>query len=112
ELKKDLKFANGHKLTSSDVKFSFERQLKIADANGPSQLLANLKRIKTPNSRTVQFILKTPHDQLWPQVLTSPAGPIVDEQVFPKNKLIDDQKIVKSNAFSGQYRIAQYEKNS
>ena len=30
-LKPDLKFANGNDLTSSDVKFSFERQLAIAD---------------------------------------------------------------------------------
>jgi peptide/nickel transport system substrate-binding protein len=35
-LKKGLTFANGDKLTSSDVKFSFDRQLKIADQNGPS----------------------------------------------------------------------------
>src|SRR5690242_19936861 len=35
-LKPGLKFANGHDLTSSDVVFSFERQLTIADENGPS----------------------------------------------------------------------------
>ena len=34
-LKDGLKFANGNALTSSDVKFSFDRQVKIADENGP-----------------------------------------------------------------------------
>src|SRR5947209_2037720 len=42
KLKPGLKFANGHDLTSSDVKFSFDRQLKINDPNGPASLLGNL----------------------------------------------------------------------
>jgi len=36
KLKDGLTFANGNALTSSDVKFSFDRQLAIADPNGPS----------------------------------------------------------------------------
>ena len=42
KLKPGLKFANGHDLTSSDVKFTFDRQLKINDPNGPASLLGNL----------------------------------------------------------------------
>src|SRR5881275_617672 len=42
KLKPGLKFANGHDLTSSDVKFSFDRQLKINDPNGPASLLYDL----------------------------------------------------------------------
>ena len=38
KLKEGLKFSNGNELTSSDVKFSFDRQLGIADPNGPSSL--------------------------------------------------------------------------
>ena len=34
-----LKWANGNALTSSDVKFSFERNVAIADPNGASSLL-------------------------------------------------------------------------
>src|SRR3712207_7601724 len=37
-----LTFANGHELTSSDVKFSFDRILKINAPDGPASLLANL----------------------------------------------------------------------
>ncbi len=35
-LRDGLTFSNGHKLTSKDVKFSFERALKINDPNGPA----------------------------------------------------------------------------
>lgn len=112
KLKKGLKFANGDKLTSSDVKFSFDRQTAIADPNGPSSLLGNLKSTEAPNPTTVKFHLKTKNDQTWPGVLTSAAGPIVDEQVLSKNKITPDEKIVKKDAFAGPYKIASYKKNN
>ncbi|WP_186317537.1 ABC transporter substrate-binding protein [Curtobacterium sp. 9128] len=109
-LKKGLEFANGHKLDSSDVKFSFERELKINNENGPQSLLANLKSIDTPNATTVVFNLDHA-DQTWPQVLSSPAGPIVDEQVFSADKLTPAADIVKGKAFAGQYEITSYKEN-
>lgn len=109
-LKKGLQFANGHDLTSSDVKFSFERELKINNENGPQSLLANLKSIETPDDTTVVFNLDHA-DQTWPQVLSSPAGPIVDEQVFSADKLTPAADIVKGKAFAGQYEITSYKEN-
>ncbi|PZF66283.1 peptide ABC transporter substrate-binding protein [Curtobacterium sp. MCBD17_013] len=109
-LKKGLEFANGHKLTSSDVKFSFDREVKINNANGPQSLLANMKSISTPNATTVVFHLNHA-DQTWPQVLSSPAGPIVDEQVFSATKLTPASKIVSGDAFAGQYKITSYKQN-
>ncbi|WJX99676.1 ABC transporter substrate-binding protein [Curtobacterium sp. SP.BCp] len=109
-LKKGLKFANGHDLTSSDVKFSFDRELKINNENGPQSLLANLKSIDTPDDTTVVFNLDHA-DQTWPQVLSSPAGPIVDEQVFSADKLTPAADIVKGKAFAGQYEITSYKEN-
>jgi peptide/nickel transport system substrate-binding protein len=110
-LKKGLKFANGHALTSSDVKFTFDRQLKIADPNGPSSLLGNLESTTDPNPTTVVFHLKSGDDQTFPQVLSSPAGPIVDEQVFSPDKVTPDTTIVKGDAFAGQYKITKYNFN-
>ena len=110
-LKKDLKFANGHELTSSDVKFSFDRQVKIADPNGPSSLLANLDSVATPDDTTVVFTLKEPNDQTWPQVLSSPVAPIVDEEVFSADAVTPDDDIVKGKAFDGQYVIDSYKIN-
>jgi peptide/nickel transport system substrate-binding protein len=110
-LKKGLKFANGHALTSSDVKFTFDRQQKINDPNGPASLLGNLKSISTPNATTVDFHLINGNDQTFPQVLSSPAGPIVDEQVFSPDKVTPDTTIVKGEAFAGQYKITKYDFN-
>ncbi|MCU1550903.1 MAG: peptide transporter substrate-binding protein [Glaciihabitans sp.] len=112
KLKPGLKFANGHALTSSDVKFSFDRQTKIADPNGPSYLLGNIASTAAPDPTTVVFTLKAPNDQTFVGVLSSPAGPIVDEQVFSPDKVTPDADIVKGKAFAGQYSISSYKFNN
>lgn len=111
KLKSGLKWANGDTLDSTDVKFSFDRQLKIKDDNGPSSLLSNLAGVDAPDATTVVFNLKEGNDQTFPQVLTSPAGPIVDHKVFPADKVMSDEDIVKAKAFAGQYTIDSYKKN-
>jgi peptide/nickel transport system substrate-binding protein len=111
-LKPDLKWANGNDLTSSDVKFTFDRQLAIADENGPSSLLYNLESTDAPDDTTVVFHLKSENDQVFPQILSSPAGPIVDEDVFSATALTPDQDIVDGNAFHGQYVITSYDLNN
>ncbi|MFF1876049.1 ABC transporter substrate-binding protein, partial [Kitasatospora herbaricolor] len=45
-------------------------------------------------------------------VLSSPAGPIVDEQVFSADKVTPDNTIVKGHAFAGQYDITSYDFNN
>ncbi|MET3161654.1 UNVERIFIED_ORG: peptide/nickel transport system substrate-binding protein [Arthrobacter sp. UYEF10] len=112
KLKSDLKWANGHVLDSKDVKFSFDRQKKINDPNGPASLLTNIESIATPDASTVVFTLKQANDQTFPQILTSPAAVIVDDEVFPADKLVADDEIVKAKAFHGQYVIDSYNKNT
>lgn len=111
KLKEGLKFANGHDLTSSDVKFTFDRQLKIADPNGPSYLLGNLASVDAPDDTTVVFNLKNGNDQTWEQILSSPAAPIVDEEVFSADAVTADDDIVAGKAFAGQYVIDSYKVN-
>ncbi|GLU90176.1 MULTISPECIES: ABC transporter substrate-binding protein [Agromyces] len=111
KLKPGLKWANGNDLTSSDVKFSFDRQLKIADENGPSSLLYNLDSVEAVDDTTVVFHLKSENDQIFPQILSSPVGPIVDEDVFSADALTSDDEIVKGEAFAGQYVITSYKMN-
>ncbi|WP_345800969.1 ABC transporter substrate-binding protein [Microbacterium sp. AZCO] len=111
KLKDGLKFANGNDLTSSDVKFSFDRQLAIADPNGPSSLLGNLDSVETPDDTTVVFHLKSGNDQTWEQILSTPAAPIVDEDVFSPDSVTPDNDIVKGKAFAGQYVIDSYKVN-
>ncbi|MHB1065313.1 MAG: ABC transporter substrate-binding protein [Georgenia sp.] len=110
-LKEGLTFANGNELTSSDVKFSFDRQVAIADPSGPSSLLYNLDSVEAPDDLTVVFHLKSENDQLFAQILSSPAGPIVDEDVFSADALTPSQDIVTGNAFAGQYAITDYTEN-
>jgi peptide/nickel transport system substrate-binding protein len=112
KLKKGLKFSNGHALTASDVKFSFDRQLKINDANGPAVLLYNLDSTDAVDDTTVVFHLKAANDQIFPNILSTQAGYIVDEDSFSATALTPDEAIVKANAFDGQYRIKSYDFNN
>jgi peptide/nickel transport system substrate-binding protein len=110
-LKSGLTFANGNELTSSDVKFSFDRVVAINAENGPWALLGNLDSIETPDDTTVIFHLKNGNDQTFPQVLSSPAGPIVDEETFSADEVTSDDEIVKGEGFAGPYTITSYKLN-
>ncbi|MBB5831233.1 ABC transporter substrate-binding protein [Brachybacterium aquaticum] len=110
-LKEGLTFANGNDLTSEDVKHTFDRQLAIADPNGPSSLLGNLASVEIVDDLTVEFHLTEPNDQTFPYVLCSPAGPIVDADVFPADAVLPDDEIVAANAFCGPYAISSFRLN-
>ncbi|BDZ41692.1 peptide ABC transporter substrate-binding protein [Paraoerskovia sediminicola] len=110
-LKPGLTWANGNDLTASDVKFSFDRMVAINDPNGPASLLYNLESTEAPDDTTVVFTLKSADDQVFPQILSSPAGPIVDEDVFAADAITPDTEIVDGNAFAGQYAITSYKQN-
>ncbi|KDN81524.1 ABC transporter substrate-binding protein [Kitasatospora cheerisanensis] len=99
-LKSGLKFTNGHPVTAEDVKFSIERTKKINDPSGPLPLLATIKSVETSGDLDVTFHLETP-DAVFPAKLASPAGAIVDHQVFPADKLLANDKLVGS----GPYKV-------
>ncbi len=106
-----LTWANGNDLTSSDVKFSFDRNLAIADPNGASSLLYNLDSVEAPDDTTVVFHLKSANDQVFPFILTSFPGAIVDEEVFAADAITPDEEIVDANAFGGPYTITSWDFN-
>ncbi len=93
------------------MKFSFDRNLAIADPNGASSLLYNLESVDTPDETTVVFNLKTANDQVFPFILTSFPGAIVDDEVFAADALTPDQEIVDANAFGGPYAITSWDFN-
>jgi peptide/nickel transport system substrate-binding protein len=118
KLKPGLKFSNGDDLTSSDVKYSFERAIKIQDPNGAAIYLLgsitdtakdgtvtlNDGAIETPDDQTVVFHLDHP-DTTFQYVLTYPgAAAIVDQDVFPADKKLADDQVIGS----GPYKLDQY----
>ena len=99
-LNPNLVFQNGHRLTSSDVKFSIQRALRLDVAGSSAPLLSTLRRIETPDPLTVRFVLSRVDTQFgW--ALASPAASIVDEQVYNSDEVRpNDQPIVGSGPFA------------
>jgi peptide/nickel transport system substrate-binding protein len=103
-LKDGLEFSDGSPLTAEDVKYSFDRNIEIADPSGASSLLTNLKSTETPDEKTVIFHLKEP-DVTFPSLLSAMSFAIVPSDVFPKDKLQPSDKVIGS----GRYTVASYE---
>jgi peptide/nickel transport system substrate-binding protein len=112
-LREGLTFSNGNELTSSDVKFSLERNINIADPNGSAVLLGQITdadsgklaegAIETPDDQTVVFNLNQP-DTTFLKLLSTATTSIVDEDTFPADKLLGDDKVIGS----GPYKLSQY----
>jgi len=105
-LKDGLKFSNGDALTSQDVKFSFDRMLKINDGGGPAIMFPMLDKVETPDKKTVVFHLKTA-DATFPSKIASGAGSIVDHNEYPADALRKDGKAVGS----GPYKLDSFNKD-
>lgn len=105
-LKDGLKFSNGDPLTAEDVKFSFERMLKIDDPAGPAIMFPMLDKVRTPDDRTVVFELKVP-DATFPSKIASGAGSIVDHRQYDAAGLRKDEQAVGS----GPYKLDSFGKD-
>ncbi|ALO10563.1 Oligopeptide binding protein [Streptomyces venezuelae] len=84
-LRDDLSFANGRKVTAEDVKYSFERMLRIKTDVGPKALFPTLKSV-TSQDRTVTFHLSG-RDATFPLKVATGAGSIVDKDQYPADRL-------------------------
>src|SRR5215210_3553438 len=102
-LRDGLKFSDGSDLTSEDVKFSFDRNLDIADPQGASSLYVNIKNVETPDPQTVVFNLRAP-DATWPFALTSSGAAIVPDS-YPADKIQPSDEVIGS----GRYTVEKYE---
>ncbi|MEU2063312.1 ABC transporter substrate-binding protein [Streptomyces sp. NPDC013455] len=106
ELKDGLKFSNGDPLTSEDVKFSFDRMLKIDDPAGPAIIFPMLDKVETPDAKTAVFHLKVP-DATFPSKIASGAGSIVNHRQYDADGLRTDHKAVGS----GPYKLESFDKD-
>ncbi|ARP69421.1 ABC transporter substrate-binding protein [Streptomyces pluripotens] len=105
ELRDGLKFSNGDSLTSQDVKFSFDRLMKINDPAGPAIMFPMLGRVEAPDAKTVVFHLTAP-DATFPSKIASGAGSIVDHRQYDPDRLRTDHKAVGS----GPYKLDSFDK--
>lgn len=103
KLKPDLKFSSGDPLDAEDVKFSLDRQLKIADPSGPSSLLASLDSVEVTDPLTVTMKLKKA-DATWPFILTHNVAAIVPNEIYPADAKQPDDKAIGS----GPYQLEKF----
>ncbi|MBN9606668.1 MAG: hypothetical protein J0G30_08660 [Actinomycetales bacterium] len=102
-----LEFANGDTLTSSDVVFSFQRMLELGVESGPGAQLEGVRSVEATDEQTVVFHLATANDASFPSALASPAGVIVDEEVFAADATTSDEVIVDAQPFAGPFRVGE-----
>jgi peptide/nickel transport system substrate-binding protein len=106
EVRDDLTFSNGHKMTGEDVKFSFDRVIAIKSGVGPQSLFTGLKSI-VAKGQTVTFKLSS-RDATWPLKVATGAGAIVDHTTYPADRLRTDNVV----DGSGPYVIKKYNEGS
>ncbi|MCT4355674.1 ABC transporter substrate-binding protein [Streptomyces sp. Je 1-79] len=85
ELRDDLTFSSGRKITGEDVEYSFERMLNINADVGPAPLFPTLKSVVSEGQK-VTFNLAG-RDATFPLKLATGAGSIVDRTQYPATKL-------------------------
>jgi peptide/nickel transport system substrate-binding protein len=102
-----LTFSNGDPLDAAAVVYSIQRVVKINDPNGPSSLLSSMKSVAAQGTDTVVFTLNAPNS-VFPYILTTGAGNIVDPKVFPADKLLPDGP---GDIGSGVYTLSKYTAN-
>jgi peptide/nickel transport system substrate-binding protein len=107
-LKPELRFSNGNALTASDVKHSIDRVRDIGAPINPSILLANIGEITVEEDLVLTIELLLANDQTIRAVLSSVAGLIVDEEVFPADRTLSPEEVIEGNSFSGPYRFTSF----
>jgi len=103
-LRRGVTFHDGSSFNSADVKWSFDRVLKIRDPSGIYTLITDLKSVTTKGAYVVTFHL-TRSRSTWPYVIASGAGFIVPQNTYPNNKLRTNSE---SQIGTGPYKLVRY----
>lgn len=107
-LNEKLMFHNGHVLSSSDVKFSIDRATRLAVPGSSASLLSSLRKIETPDDRTIRFVLSRVDTQFgW--ALASPAASIVDEETYDADEVRPPTDPIVA---SGPFSVRQFDDSS
>ncbi len=103
-LRHNVKFSDGSPMTSADVKWSFDRVIKIKGDQGIDSLLSNLKSTSTSGAYTVVFHLKSPQST-WPYILATNAGYVVPKAHYPATKILSNTD---AQYGTGPYRLVKF----
>ncbi len=104
QLRHNVKFSDGSPMTSADVKWSFDRVIKIKGDQGIDSLLTNLKSTTTKGAYTVVFHLKEAQST-WPFILATNAGFVVPKAKYPANKILTNTD---PQVGTGPYMLTKY----
>ncbi|GHH86342.1 ABC transporter substrate-binding protein [Streptomyces capitiformicae] len=104
-LRDGLTFPSGRTMTGLDVKYSFERVLRINSDAGPASLLDTVQSVSA-SGLSVSFRLSVP-DATFPFKLATGAGAIVDRTKYPTDRLRTDG----GADGTGPYVLTSYEKD-
>ena len=117
-LKPGLKFSNGDDLTSSDVKYSFERAINIQDPNGAAiYLLGSITHTDDDGtSRSTTARSRRPTTRPWSSTSTKPDTTFQYVLTYPgagrdrrRGRLPGRQKLADEEIIgSGPYKLSQY----
>ncbi|WP_405507172.1 ABC transporter substrate-binding protein [Streptomyces purpurascens] len=106
DLRSGLTFPSGRTMTAEDVKYSFDRILRIKSPVGPAPLLDTLGSVSA-DRLTVTFHLSSP-DATFPFKVATGAGSIVDHTAYPAGKLRTDNGV----DGTGPYTLTSYTRNA
>ncbi|MFJ3619101.1 ABC transporter substrate-binding protein [Streptomyces iakyrus] len=105
ELRDGLTFPGGRTMNAEDVKYSFDRILKIKAPVGPASLFGTLGSVDA-DGMTVTFHLTSP-DATFPFKVATGAGSIVDHTAYPAGKLRTGDRV----DGTGPYTLTSYTKD-
>lgn len=111
-MREGLTFTNGNSLTASDAVHSLERIRRIDSPNGPQILLENFGAINLVDDKTFEIELLIPNDNTVENVLSSMVGLVVDEEVFPSDRIFNNDEILAAKPYSGPYVVTAFEQDS
>jgi peptide/nickel transport system substrate-binding protein len=106
KLRHNVHFSNGDLMTSTDVKYSFDRVQAIKGDQGIYTLLSYLNNTTTSGPYTVVFHLTNPFS-IWPTILATNAGYVVDHNTFPANSILANTDTAHMIG-TGPYKITGY----
>lgn len=103
-LRRGVKFHGGEALTSADVKYSFERILKVSPRKTDYNMI---KEIRTPDEHTVQFVLGARTSAFFPALAMYWAQVVEDEST---EKQVKETGGVQVPNCTGPFKVAEYKR--